>query len=83
MVKRTDSRRMRSPRWKETLTMACGVRLLFIGIAGTMPYMLDIGGKGIADGGTLPMAGCLALGGLTGEVLDIEHRIEMFGVSLI
>lgn len=66
-------------RHQETLTMACGVSVLFIGIAGTMPYMLDIGSKGIPDGGTLPMVGCLALGGLIGEVLDIERRIEMFG----
>lgn len=64
---------------QETLTMACGVSVLFIGIAGAMPYMLDIGGKGITDGGTLPMVGCLALGGLIGEVFDIEHRIEIFG----
>ena len=66
-------------RHQETLTMACGVSVLFIGIAGTMPYMLDIGSKSIPDGGTLPMVGCLAFGGLIGEVLDIERRIEIFG----
>ena len=66
-------------RHQETLTMACGVSVLFIGIAGSMPYMLDVSGKGLPDGGTLPMVGCLALGGLIGEILDIENRIAAFG----
>ena len=66
-------------RHQETIIMACGVSVLFIGIAWTMPYMLDNGSRSLPDGGTLPMVGCLALGALIGEVLDIERRIEMFG----
>ncbi|MBR2215724.1 MAG: DUF554 domain-containing protein [Selenomonadaceae bacterium] len=64
---------------QETLIMASGVSVLFIGIAGTMPYMLDIAGKGVVGGGTLLMVGCLSLGGLLGEILAIERRIEEFG----
>ena len=66
-------------RHQETLTMASGVSVLFIGIAGTMPYMLDIGGNGLPGGGTVLMVGCLALGGLLGEIMDIEGKIEQFG----
>lgn len=66
-------------RHQETLVMACGISTLFIGIAGTMPYMLGIGNKGLPDSGIILMVGSLALGALTGECLNIEDRIETFG----
>lgn len=66
-------------RHQETLTMASGVSVLFIGIAGAMPYMLDLGESGLPHDGTLVMVACLAFGGLLGEILDIERRTIDFG----
>ena len=64
-------------RHQETLTMACGVGTLFIGIAGAMNYMLhnDL----LPDGGGMLVVACLALGGLIGEIINIERLFERFG----
>ena len=64
-------------RHQETLTMACGVGTLFIGISGAMNYMLhnDL----FPDGGSMLVVICLALGGFIGETLNIERFFESFG----
>ena len=64
-------------RHQETLIMACGVGTLFIGIAGAMNYMLhnDL----LPDGGGMLVVVCLALGGLIGEIINIESMFERFG----
>ncbi len=64
-------------RHQETLTMACGVGTLFLGIAGAMKYML--GNDHLPGGGSMLVIGCLALGGLIGEMINIEHWFERFG----
>ena len=65
------------PRHQETLTLACGVGTLFIGISGAMKAMLD--GERFPEGGAMLVVICLALGGLIGETLNIEHWFETFG----
>ena len=69
--------RLLKKRHQETLTMACGVGTLFLGIAGAMNYMLhhDL----LPGGGTMLVVACLALGGLLGEILNIERLFERFG----
>ena len=69
--------RLLKERHQETLTMACGVGTLFIGMAGAMNYMLhnDL----FPGGGTMLIVACLALGGLLGEIVNIEYRFEQFG----
>ena len=64
-------------RHQETLTMACGVGTLFIGISGALNYMLhnDL----FPNGGSMLVVACLALGGLIGEILNIERWFERFG----
>ena len=64
-------------RHQETLTMACGVGTLFLGVAGAMKYMLhsDL----LPGGGAMLVIACLALGGLIGEILNIESLFERFG----
>ena len=64
-------------RHQETLTMACGVSTLFIGIAGAMRHMLH--NDGLPGGGSMLVVACLALGGLIGELIDIECGFEAFG----
>ena len=64
-------------RHQQTLTMACGVGTLFIGIAGAMKYM--VGEGSLPGGGSMLVVICLALGGLIGEIIDIERGFEVFG----
>ena len=64
-------------RHQETLTVACGVGTMFRGVAGAMRYMLhsDL----LPGGGAMLVVACLALGGLIGEILNIEGLFERFG----
>lgn len=66
-------------RFQESLTMACGVSVLFIGIAGAMEGMLRIQDGGLHSAGALTVVLCLAFGALVGEAIDIEARFERFG----
>ena len=65
-------------RHQETLTMACGIGTLFIGAAGAMNYML-LHPELLPDGGGMLIVACLALGGLIGEIINIEGLFEKFG----
>ena len=64
-------------RHQQTLTMACGVGTLFIGMAGALNYMLH--NEALPGGGGMLVVACLALGGLIGEIIDIESLFERFG----
>lgn len=64
-------------RHQETLTMACGVSTMFLGAAGAMRHMLH--NAALPGGGSMLLVACLALGGLIGEVIDIERGFERFG----
>ncbi len=69
--------RLLKERHQETLTMACGVGTLFLGIAGAMNYMLHH--ELLPSGGSMLLVVCLALGGLIGEIINIESWFERFG----
>ena len=69
--------RLIKERHQETLTMACGVGTLFIGIAGALNYMLHH--ELLPEGGSMLVVICLALGGLIGEIINIENLFERFG----
>ena len=66
-------------RHQQTLNMACGVSVLFIGIAGAMEGMLRVRGGELSSGHSMLLVLCLALGGLIGEALNIEDGFERFG----
>lgn len=66
-------------RYQKSLTMACGISVLFIGIAGAMEGMLHLDGGALSSGQSLEVVICLALGALAGEAIDIESRFERFG----
>ena len=59
--------------------MACGISVLFIGIAGAMEGMLTINDGVISSGQAMLVTLCLALGMLIGEIIDIENYFEKFG----
>ena len=66
-------------RMQETLNMACGVSVLFIGLAGAMKYMLKLGDTTLTNGGTMLLTLSLPIGGLIGELLDLESLFDRFG----
>ena len=66
-------------RHQDTLNMACGISVLFIGIAGAMEGMLKIEDGALGSSKALLVVICLALGGLVGEIINIEHWFERFG----
>ena len=69
-------------RIQDSLNMACGVSVLFIGIAGTMEYMLTVQNGTVASGKSMFIVIALALGALIGEILNIEGWFERFGAWL-
>ena len=64
---------------QDSLCKICGICTLFIGISGALEGMLTVADGGIQSGGSLLIIGCLALGGLVGELLNIEGLFEGFG----
>lgn len=66
-------------RHQDTLNMACGISVLFIGIAGAMEGMLKIEGGVLVSSEAMLIVICLALGGLVGEIINIENAFERFG----
>lgn len=64
---------------QESLNKACGVSVLFIGIAGAMEGMLKINGSEISSGKSMLVVLCLALGTILGELIGIENGFEQFG----
>ena len=71
------------PRIQETIMMACGVCVIFLGIAGAMEKMLTSSADGtLGSGGTMMLIASVVLGGLVGSLLNIEGAMERFGTWL-
>lgn len=66
-------------RHQESLTMACGISVLFIGISGALEGMLSVEGNSIVTANSMLIVICLAIGALIGEILNIEDKFERFG----
>ncbi len=66
-------------RHQSSLNAACGISVLFIGIAGAMQGMLTINDGVITSGQAMLVTVCLALGTLIGEIINIEGLFERFG----
>ena len=66
-------------RHQDALSKVCGVATLFIGISGALEEMLTVEGSGVVSSGTMLIIGCLAIGALIGEMLNIEDGFERFG----
>ena len=64
---------------QKSLTTACGVSTLFIGISGAMEGMLTVNDGVISSGQSMLIVLCLVLGTLIGELIGIEDRFESFG----
>lgn len=66
-------------RHQDGLTMACGISVLFIGIAGALEGMIHLEGTSLVSGRTMLIIASLALGALVGELINIEGGFERFG----
>ena len=66
-------------RHQDTLNMACGVSVLFIGITGAMEGMMKIENGTLSSGRSMFVVICLALGALIGETINIDGWFERFG----
>lgn len=71
---------------KETLQtilmQASGLAVIFIGISGALAEMLTVQDGALGTQGTLLLVCSLALGGLLGQWLDLEARLERLGERL-
>ena len=69
-----------SRRVQEILICGCGLSTVFIGASGAMQHLLVTGANGALETtGSLLLVVSLVLGGLAGETLGIERRIERLG----
>lgn len=64
---------------QDTLSKCCGVSTLMIGIAGTLEKMLTLEKGAISSGGSMLLVLCLTVGGVIGELLNLEGAFECFG----
>lgn len=69
-------------RYQDILMISVGICVMMLGIGGTMEEMLSIENGEIVSGGSMMMIITMALGALTGEWMDIEGKMEKFGIWL-
>ncbi len=69
-------------RYQETLTTACGLSVIFIGIAGTLEKMMAVSSGRLTAQGTMMVIGSFTSGSLLGEWMNIEYYLERFGTWL-
>jgi len=66
-------------RYQDIMVAGCGLSTIFIGASGAFKYMLVIADGSLSTTGEMMLVISMCLGGLIGEVLNIEHHIEQFG----
>ncbi len=64
---------------QDTLSKCCGVSTLMIGIAGALEKMLTLENGTTSSGGSMLLVLCLTVGGVIGELLNLEGAFECFG----
>lgn len=66
-------------RCQETLIRSMGICVMVVGLAGALEQMMTVEGGRLTSGGTMMLVISMALGGLVGEALDLDRRMEDFG----
>lgn len=69
-------------RYEKTLMAACGVSTIFIGMTGTLQGMFTVTDGKIETQGTMLLIFSFVIGGLIGEFINIEKRMDMLGEKL-
>ena len=66
-------------RYQDTLMKACGLCVIFLGIAGALEKMFTVQEGVVVSGGTMMMIASFAIGSLVGEWINIEYHMNRFG----
>ena len=69
-------------RFQTILIQAASVCVLFQGIGGCMEKMLQLSEDRLVSSGSIMMILCFVLGSIAGEWINIDRRLEQFGVWL-
>lgn len=67
------------PKLQESLTKACGISVIFLGITGAVEGMVKVEGGALSSGKSMLVVLCLTVGTLIGELIGIEEGFERFG----
>lgn len=67
---------------QDILMQACGVATIFIGASGTLAKMFVIENGNISTRGTMLLIFSLVLGGLLGEAINIEEKMDFLGEKI-
>ena len=68
-----------SERYQDTLSKACGISVLFIGIGGALEEMLCISENSVVSGSSMLIVISMAIGAFLGELCNLEDKMERFG----
>lgn len=74
--------RFMSDHMQDGLCKACGVATIFLGLAGALSGMFTVEGSAVTSRGGMLLIGCLSLGTLVGELINLEEGFERFGTWL-
>lgn len=66
-------------RIKDTLLSVNAVAIMMLAVGGVMQNMLSLSDGKLSTGGTVMMIVCLTLGGLIGEIININALVDKFG----
>ena len=69
-------------RYEKTLMAACGVSTIFIGVTGALQGMFTVNDGKIETQGTMLLIFSFVIGGLIGEFINIEKRMDVLGEKL-
>ncbi len=69
-------------RFREIMMQACGLAVVFIGAAGAFEMIFTVDGARVSSGSTMLIVLSLVLGGLAGELINIEKRLDSVGEKL-
>lgn len=66
-------------RFQDTVMQVLGLATIFIGVSGALKGMFVVTENGLETHGTMLMIISLTVGALTGELINIEDKMERFG----
>lgn len=69
-------------RFCDILTQACGLAVIFIGSAGAFEMILSVSDGKLSSNHTMLVVFSLVIGGLVGELINIEKRLDSIGEKL-
>ncbi len=69
-------------RFRTNMMQACGLATMFIGMAGAFEMIFTIKEGKLSSGSTMLIVLSLVIGGLLGELIDIEKRLDSVGEKL-